>query len=126
MKVVMGQLNTFVGDVEGNTEKVIQAAQAMCAEDGAVLLVFPELTLTGYPPEDLLMRDSLHAQIENALRLLSEKLPPELYVIVGYPRCEDGRLFNAAGVIHNTKLIAEYHKQRLPNNQVFDEKRYFS
>ena len=60
MKVVMGQLNTFVGDVAGNTEKVIEAAQATGAEEGAVLLVFPELTLTGYPPEDLLMRDSLH------------------------------------------------------------------
>jgi predicted amidohydrolase len=125
MKVVMGQLNTFVGDVAGNTEQVIQAAQAMRAEDGTVLLVFPELTLTGYPPEDLLMRDSLHLQIESALSVLAEKLPPELYVIVGYPRCEDGRLFNAAGVIHNATLIAEYHKQRLPNYQVFDEKRYF-
>ena len=126
MKVVMGQLNTFVGDVAGNTEKVIQAAQARGAEEGAVLLVFPELTLTGYPPEDLLMRDSLHLQIESALSVLAEKLPPELYVIVGYPRYEDGRLFNAAGVIHNATLIAEYHKQRLPNYQVFDEKRYFS
>jgi NAD+ synthase (glutamine-hydrolysing) len=114
MKVVMGQLNTFVGDVAGNTEQVIQAAQAMRAEDGAVLLVFPELTLTGYPPEDLLMRDSLHLQIESALSVLAEKLPPELYVIVGYPRCKDGLLFNAAGVIHNATLIAEYYKQRLP------------
>ena len=112
MKVVMGQLNTFVGDVAGNTEKVIQAAQATGAEEGAVLLVFPELTLTGYPPEDLLMRDSLHLQIERALSVLAEKRPPELYVIVGYPRCKDGRLFNAAGVIHNATLIAEYHKQR--------------
>ena len=126
MKVVMGQLNTFVGDVVGNTEKVIQAAQATGAQEGAVLLVFPELTLTGYPPEDLLMRDSLHLQIDSALSVLAEKLPPELYVIVGYPRCKDGRLFNAAGVIHNATLIAEYHKQRLPNYQVFDEKRYFS
>ena len=126
MKVVMGQLNTFVGDVEGNTEKVIQAAQATGAEEVAVLLVFPELTLTGYPPEDLLMRDSLHLQIDSALSVLAEKLPPELYVMVGYPRCKDGRLFNAAGVIHNATLIAEYHKQRLPNYQVFDEKRYFS
>ena len=121
MKVVMGQLNTFVGDVAGNTEKVIQAAQATGAEEAAVLLVFPELTLTGYPPEDLLMRDSLHLKIERALSVLAEKLPPDFYVIVGYPRCVDGRIFNAAGVIHNQTLIAEYHKQRLPNYQVFDE-----
>ena len=71
MKVVMGQLNTFVGDVAGNTEQVIQAAQAMRAVDVTVLLVFPELTLTGSPLEDLLMRDSLHLQIESLLRVLA-------------------------------------------------------
>ena len=67
MKVVMGQLNTWVGDLQGNTDKVIKVASGVGSHDEPVLLVFPELTLTGYPPEDLLMRDSLHDQIEAAL-----------------------------------------------------------
>jgi NAD+ synthase (glutamine-hydrolysing) len=126
MKVVMGQLNTFVGDIKGNTEKVIQVSREADTNGQDTLVVFPELTLTGYPPEDLLMRDSLHAQIESALTRLASELPPHLYVVVGYPRrCYD-RLSNAAGVLHGGHMVGEYFKQRLPNYQVFDEKRYFS
>ena len=126
MKVVMGQLNTWVGDLQGNTDKVIKVASGVGSHDEPVLLVFPELTLTGYPPEDLLMRDSLHDQIEAALQRLASELPSELYVVVGYPRRSEGQLFNAAGVIHHGAIIGEYFKQRLPNYQVFDEKRYFA
>ena len=126
MKVVMGQLNTFVGDIKGNVNKVIQAARAANTGDEPTLLVFPELTLTGYPPEDLLMRDSLQTQIETGLAELTENLPPHLFVVVGYPRRKDNLLYNAAGIVNEGKLIAEYFKQRLPNYQVFDEKRYFS
>ena len=126
MKVVMGQLNTWVGDLQGNTDKVINVASGVGSHDEPVLLVFPELTLTGYPPEDLLMRDSLHDQIEAALQRLASELPSELYVVVGYPRRSEGQLFNAAGVIHDGAIIGEYFKQRLPNYQVFDEKRYFA
>ena len=126
MKVVMGQLNTWVGDLQGNTDKVIKAALEVGSQDEPVLLVFPELTLTGYPPEDLLMRDSLHDQIEAALQRLASELPSELYLVVGYPRRSEDQLFNAAGVIHDGAIIGEYFKQRLPNYQVFDEKRYFA
>ena len=126
MKVVMGQLNTFVGDIKGNTEKVIQVSRETDTAGQDTLVVFPELTLTGYPPEDLLMRDSLQAQIEDALTLLASEIPSHLYVVVGYPRRSDGRLFNAAGVLHGGQMVGEYFKQRLPNYQVFDEKRYFS
>ena len=126
MKVVMGQLNTWVGDLQGNTDKVINVASGLGLHDEPVLLVFPELTLTGYPPEDLLMRDSLHDQIEAALQRLASELPSELYVVIGYPRRSEGQLFNAAGVIHDGAIIGEYFKQRLPNYQVFDEKRYFA
>ena len=126
MKVVMGQLNTFVGDIKGNTAKVLQAASDADTDDRVTLLVCPELTLTGYPPEDLLMRDSLQGQIEDALGVLARDLPPHLYVVVGYPRRRDGELLNAAGVLHGGQVIAEYAKQCLPNYQVFDEKRYFS
>ena len=126
MKVVMGQLNTFVGDIKGNTEKVIQVSRETDTAGRDTLIVFPELTLTGYPPEDLLMRDSLQAQIEDALTRLASEIPSHLYVVVGYPRRSDGRLFNAAGVLHGGQMVGEYFKQRLPNYQVFDEKRYFS
>ena len=126
MKVVMGQLNTFVGDINGNTEKVIQVSREADTAGQDTLLVFPELTLTGYPPEDLLMRDSLQAQIEDALTRLASELPSHLYVVVGYPRRSEGRLYNAAGVLHGGQRVGEYFKQRLPNYQVFDEKRYFS
>ena len=126
MKVVMGQLNTFVGDIKGNTEKVIQVSREADTAGQDILVVFPELTLTGYPPEDLLLRDSLQGQIEDALTRLASELPSDLYVVVGYPHRCDGGLYNAAGVLHGGKMIGEYFKQRLPNYQVFDEKRYFS
>ncbi|MEC7960234.1 MAG: NAD+ synthase [Pseudomonadota bacterium] len=126
MKVVMGQLNTFVGDIRGNTEKVIQVSREAETAGQETLVVFPELTLTGYPPEDLLMRDSLQAQIGGALTRLASELPSDLYVVVGYPRRCGGRLYNAAGVLHGGQMVGEYFKQRLPNYQVFDEKRYFS
>ena len=126
MKVVMGQLNTWVGDLQGNTDKVIKTALAVEQQEEPIMLVFPELTLTGYPPEDLLMRESLHDQMEVALQRLASELPSELYVVVGYPRRVDEQLFNAAGVIHGGALVGEYFKQRLPNYQVFDEKRYFA
>ena len=125
MKVVMGQLNTFVGDIRGNTEKVIQVSREAETAGQETLVVFPELTLTGYPPEDLLMRDSLQAQIGGALTRLASELPSDLYVVVGYPRRCGGRLYNAAGVLHGGQMVGEYFKQRLPNYQVFDEKRYF-
>ena len=126
MKVVMGQLNTFVGDIKGNTEKVIRVSREADTAGQDTLLVFPELTLTGYPPEDLLMRDSFQVQIEDALTRLARELPSHLYVVVGYPRRSEGRLYNAAGVLHGGQRVGEYFKQRLPNYQVFDEKRYFS
>ena len=126
MKVVMGQLNTFVGDIKGNTEKVILVSREAATDSQDTLVVFPELTLTGYPPEDLLMRDSLQAQIEDALTRLANELPSDLFVVVGYPRRHDGRLYNAACVLHGGQMVGEYFKQRLPNYQVFDEKRYFS
>lgn len=123
--IALAQLNTYVGDIPGNTQKVIQFAQRASAELGADAVIFPELTLTGYPPEDLLLRPSLDLRIQRALDdIIAAKLP--LAVIVGYPKRIDGKLFNMAGVIQAGKLVAEYAKQCLPNYQVFDEKRYFT
>ena len=125
MKLCMAQINTFVGDWTGNTQRVLDVCRAAVAEDPQAVVVFPELTLCGYPPEDLLLRPSIGAQTDNALTSLCHELPKGLWVILGYPRLTPSGLFNAAGVIHDGRLVAEYHKQFLPNYQVFDELRYF-
>jgi len=122
--IALAQLNTYVGDIPGNTQKVIDFARRAESVLAADAVIFPELTLTGYPPEDLLLRPSLDLRIERALaEIMAANL--SLAVIVGYPKRIDGKLFNMAGVIQAGKLIAEYAKQCLPNYQVFDEKRYF-
>ncbi len=123
--LTIAQINTLVGDIPGNTAKVLASARAAIAQGAVDAVIFPELTLTGYPPEDLLLRPSLGLRIERALNeLIAAKLPVAL--IVGYPRFKQGQLFNMAGVIADGQLVAEYAKQYLPNYQVFDEKRYFT
>lgn len=122
--VVMAQINLLVGDIHGNTEQVLQVARQAIDEHQTDLVLFPELTLIGYPPEDLLLRASVQTRIDQALAEISEaQLPTTL--VLGYPKVVAGRVFNMAGVIQNGRLIAEYAKQCLPNYQVFDEKRYF-
>ncbi len=125
MHVLMAQINTVVGDFEGNTEQVLSMVRDAVEEHDAPVVVFPELTLSGYPPEDLLLRPSLGVRVEACLKILCEELPAESWVIVGYPINRDGELFNCAGVIHDGSLQVEYRKRELPNYQVFDEKRYF-
>ena len=124
MQLVLAQCNTHVGDFEGNLalcKSIVERAQS---EFSRPVVVFPELTLTGYPPEDLLLRPSIEPRVQVALSELCDVVTTA-YVIVGYPRRIDGVLYNAAGVIHQGALIGEYHKWCLPNYQVFDEKRYF-
>ncbi|MEE4203041.1 MAG: NAD+ synthase [Halieaceae bacterium] len=125
MKLCMAQINTLVGDYQGNTEQVLAVCAEAAARDEHALVVFPELTLTGYPPEDLLLRPHLDRVIGRCLDRLFAELPPSLTVVVGYPRRTPQGLFNAAGVIRGGELVGEYHKQCLPNYQVFDEVRYF-
>lgn len=125
LTIALAQVNTLVGDIPGNTQKVISFAQRAHHELNADAVIFPELTLTGYPPEDLLLRPSLDLRVERALQeLIDARLP--LALVVGYPKRVDGKLYNMAGVIRDGQLVAEYAKQRLPNYQVFDEKRYFA
>mgnify|MGYP003575063575 CR=1 FL=1 len=125
LQLILAQINTLVGDIPGNTAKVLKVVGEALAAGPVDAVVFPELTLTGYPPEDLLLRPSLTPRIERALQeLMAAKLSVAL--IVGYPRMKNGRLYNMAGVILGGQLVAEYAKQCLPNYQVFDEKRYFA
>jgi len=121
----MAQLNMLVGDIEGNAEKVIAAAERARDELEADVVVFPELALTGYPPEDLLLRPGLHTRVLAALQKVNLKVRG-IDVVLGYPRSAIGGLYNAASVLRDGQVVATYHKQHLPNYSVFDEKRYFA
>ncbi len=125
MRIVLAQTNLLVGDIKGNTEKIIDSALQARDQLQATAIIFPELALTGYPPEDLLLRDDFIASTTQALIQLIQQLE-DIYVVVGYPELEQGQLYNAAAVIYNGEMIATYRKQQLPNYGVFDEKRYFS
>lgn len=123
--IAIAQINTHVGDIPGNTQLVIDQARQAIQELQARVVVFPELTLIGYPPEDLLLRPSVDLRIQRALETIQTANLP-IAIIVGYPKRIGGQLFNMAGVIDKGQLVAEYAKQCLPNYQVFDEKRYFA
>ncbi|BFM48958.1 NAD+ synthase [Marinomonas sp. THO17] len=125
LRIAMAQLDMLVGDITKNTQSVIATAIQARDEEKADVVVFPELTLTGYPPEDLLLRPSLETRIEAALDTILQQVK-DIYLVIGYPRRIDGELCNCAGVIYQGKLLVEYAKQKLPNFLVFDDKRYFS
>ncbi|SDG50657.1 NAD+ synthase (glutamine-hydrolysing) [Pseudomonas benzenivorans] len=124
LRVVMAQLNLRVGDVHGNVERIIEAACSARDLWQADVIVFPELTLCGYPPEDLLLRSSMQRRIEQALQRLQSEVSG-IYLVVGFPWLEDELRYNACAVIADGQLLARYYKQKLPNYRVFDEKRYF-
>ncbi|WP_250464197.1 NAD+ synthase [Microbulbifer litoralis] len=124
LQLVLAQINSLVGDIPGNTAQVIEVARRAHREQRAELVLFPELTLCGYPPEDLLLRPSMQKRIDDALQqLCAADLP--CAVLIGYPRVVAGKVFNMAGLIADGELAVEYAKQKLPNYQVFDEMRYF-
>lgn len=124
LKIVMGQLNLRVGDISGNTDRIIQAAREAIDRFDGQIIAFPELSLTGYPPEDLLLRPSLQIRTSKALkRLCDARLP--ICLVVGHPLHEGSHLYNALSVIYEGEVLATYRKQCLPNYQVFDERRYF-
>jgi NAD+ synthase (glutamine-hydrolysing) len=120
----MVQDNFLVGDIKGNADKLIQLS-GIAADKGADLVVFPELALVGYPPEDLLYRPGFIAQAENELERIQKEIS-DIDVVLGLPVLTDGQLYNAAVWLRKGECIACYHKQSLPNYSVFDELRYFS
>lgn len=121
MRIAVAQINTSVGDLEGNTEKVIALTSRKDLE--ADLFVFPELTITGYPPRDLVLED--HFVEENRKMLFKIAHSCESPCIVGFVDNSDGNLFNAAAFVHDGTITTQY-KMLLPNYDVFDEKRYFT
>ena len=122
--IVIAQLNFLVGDVAGNARKIIDAACRARDEHQAHAILFPELTLTGYPPEDLLLRPGLGRAVEQALTSIQSQVSG-IDVILGFPDKTNDGLFNAAGVLRDGERVATYHKCHLPNYGVFDEARYF-
>ncbi|MEW6330181.1 MAG: NAD+ synthase [Pseudomonadota bacterium] len=125
LRIALGQLNLLVGDVAGNAAKMIATAQRARDELKADVILFPELALTGYPPEDLLLRPDLSVRVELALGEMLRGISG-IDVIVGYPKRQYGKLYNAASLLRGGKVAATYFKHILPNYGVFDEKRYFA
>ena len=125
-KIALVQMNPMLGDLAGNAQQIHKAAQD-AFKQGAKLVVTPELALTGYPPEDLLLRPAFIEKVQQQLELLMKELAqyPGLTVLVGHPKKTSAGLQNYASVLQNGKVIAGYAKQELPNHEVFDEVRYF-
>lgn len=124
LRIALAQLNFLVGDIEGNAQKIIQSIQTARDTHHAHLIVFPELALTGYPPEDLLYRADLHERVAQVLPIICENTVG-IDVILGYPASTKTGCYNRAGFIHNQQITQHYNKQYLPNYGVFDEVRYF-
>ncbi len=118
-------LDLVVGDVEGNTSRIIVAAARAREEFGADLVMVPELSVSGYPPEDLLFHSGLRAQVTRSI----ERLKSEVHgitLVAGYPEYVGDRIFNSAIVMRDGTVLANHRKACLPNYRVFDEKRAFT
>ncbi len=125
IRLAIAQLNLLVGDIEGNTQRIIDSAIRLRDQEQADMVVFSELTLIGYPPEDLLLRPACDQRVESALERLRGEVEG-ITLVLGYPAMRNGERYNVAGVIRDGKTRVEYRKRELPNYSVFDEKRYFS
>ncbi len=123
--IALAQFDYVVGDVAGNTQKVLDLSMRARDDMRADLVVFPELSVCGYPPEDLLFHAGLRRRIEKALETIRDSVR-DIAVLVGFPDYQDDDIFNASVVFRDGEVLAHYRKHILPNYSVFDEKRYFS
>ena len=124
LRIALAQLNLFVGDVGGNAQRVIDTAAEARDRLQADLVLFPELALSGYPPEDLLFHKGMRRQVAAAMERVRSEVQG-VSVMVGYPDYTEDSIYNAAALVRDGQVVANYHKQELPNYSVFDEKRYF-
>src|SRR3954471_11369780 len=124
LAITLAQLNATLGDVAGNAEKV-RRARAIAAGQGADLILFPELFIAGYPPEDLVLKPAFQAACRTAVEALARETRSGPAVLVGAPWVEDGKLHNTHLLLESGKITAARHKVDLPNYGVFDEKRVF-
>ena len=123
IRVALAQINPTVGDLKGNTDQVLDYLDRARAA-GADIVAFPELAITAYPPEDLLLRPHFVRENRRALDRVIEASRDEL-LVVGFVDTDGSDIYNAAAVIAGGKLLDVYHKTFLPNYGVFDEERYF-
>ncbi len=123
LRVGLAQINTTVGDLDGNVQKVLEY-MGRARDLGVDIVAFPELTVTGYPPEDLLLRPGFVRDNVEALQAVVEGCGG-ITAVVGFVDLDDGDIYNAAAVVHDGRLAGVYHKRYLPNYGVFDEVRYF-
>ena len=123
--VALAQLDLLVGDVAGNTQKILDYAARARDDLQAHLIVFPELSICGYPPEDLLFHSGLRRRVESAIETIRDSVR-DISVLVGFPEYQDDDIFNACVVFRDGEVLAHYRKHMLPNYSVFDEERYFT
>ena len=123
MKIALAQINSFVGDIENNSIAIIKRAKE-ASKKGAELLITPELSICGYPPEDLVLREDFLKACSKALSKIAQAVP-SIKVIVGHPLKKGNKIYNAASLLFNGKIQGTYFKKILPNYGVFDENRYF-
>ena len=122
IKIALGQVNFTVGALQSNLTKIKASIERA---EGADLIVFPELGVVGYPPEDLLFRPDLYAQLEDIEQELLE-LSKSMAILIGYPTTDGDHCYNALSLLENGHKVVTYYKQKLPNYGVFDEQRYFT
>jgi NAD+ synthase (glutamine-hydrolysing) len=125
LRCVMAQLNLVVGDVDGNTSRIVAAANEARDRYRADLVMLPELAVSGYPPEDLLFHSGMRLQVARSIERLKKEVRG-IMLIAGYPEYVDSHIFNSAIVIRDGVVLANHRKACLPNYRVFDEKRYFT
>jgi NAD+ synthase (glutamine-hydrolysing) len=125
LRCVLAQLNLVVGDVEGNTSRIIAAANRARDELSADVVMMPELAVSGYPPEDLLFHSGMRSQVARSIGRLKAEVRG-ITLIAGYPEYDGDHIFNSALVVRDGTVLANHRKACLPNYRVFDEKRYFT
>jgi NAD+ synthase (glutamine-hydrolysing) len=125
LKIAIAQINFLVGNIDANVNNIIESAVYARDQLNADIIVFPELTITGYPAEDLLLRTDFIAAANNAVYQLAGRVTG-IALVVGFPELDGNSLYNSAAVLHQGAMLACYRKQALPNYGVFDEQRYFA
>ena len=125
ISIVLAQIDLIVGDISGNTARILEYCERVKVESDADLIVFPELSISGYPPEDLLLHSGLKRRIAEAVELIRQNVRG-IAVLVGFPEYTQDHIFNSCAVYNNGKELIRYRKHALPNYSVFDEKRYFT
>ena len=124
LTIGLAQFNFHLGDIDSNVQRIISACEQARDMLGCRIVVFPELAVTGYPPEDLLFRQDFLKKAESGVAAIANAVH-DVCVVVGHPCRDGGFVRNSASVIDGGEIIARYHKRELPNYSVFDEKRYF-